>query len=137
MDEPVGLSYCDHVWNRACEGGGDHPCAGDVALAAVILFHGPANNGGVLHATECLSAAQLEEARAGFRYYGFDLVADLLMQAEKVIHLDSNIGSLETVFDHRYWKQISDDSVLTECFARHFQMHPTEYSPMLIDTEAR
>lgn len=46
------LSMRDLVWNRACLGSEDSLKVGDVALAALLAFHGLAMNGGVLHETD-------------------------------------------------------------------------------------
>jgi hypothetical protein len=125
------LTVADEVWNRACEGGGESPCAGDRALAALLLFHGPAMNGGVLHAVECLSPDQLTAALHGFRHFGFESVAVLIGEAEKAIHIEQDIDTLEAIFDQQYWAQIPDDGVLVKSFEVHLRENPQEYSPIV------
>ena len=70
------------VWNRAAlEDGGPTPAEGDLALAALLRAHGVVMNGGVDHALEVLSAAELRAALAGYRYFGFEQIALLLEDA--------------------------------------------------------
>jgi hypothetical protein len=125
------LTVADKVWNRACEGGGDSLRAGDRALAALLLFHGPAMNGGVLHAVECLSSDQLSAAQAGYRHFGFESVAVLIGEAEKASQRQQDLDTLEAVFDQRYWTQIPDDGVLVKSFESHQKENPQEYSPLV------
>jgi len=124
------LTSSDKIWNRACEGGGEFPCQGDTALAGLLLFHGPAMNGGILHAVECLSAEQLVAAQAGYRYFSFSGVADLIASAEIAIRQGEDLETLEAGFDQRYWALVPDDGALVESFKRHQQQHPLEYSPV-------
>jgi hypothetical protein len=125
------LSTMDKIWNRACDGGGDYPCAGDQALAALLVFHGLAMNGGVLHATECCSSDQLTEAQAGFRYFGRDRVAVLIAEAEEATRLGQDTYKLEAVFDQKYWAEIPDDGVLVNSFESHHKTNPQEFSPLI------
>ena len=125
------LTDADEVWNRACEGGGDSPRAGDRALAALLLFHGPAMNGGVLHAVECLSPDQLMAALAGYRHFGFESVAVLIGEAKKAIQLEQDLDTFEAVFDKQYWAQFPDDGVLVKGFESDLRENPQEYSPLV------
>jgi hypothetical protein len=125
------LTVADEVWNRACDGGGDSPRAGDQALAALLLFHGPAMNGGVLHAIECLSSDQLSSALAGYRYFGFESVAVLISEAENTIQPDLDIDTIEAVFDQQYLEKIPDDGKLANRFESHQRENPNEYSPFV------
>ena len=68
--EPV--RYQDLIWNRASEGGGANPQAGDLALAALLRAHGLTMNGGVLHAVERLQPSELQDAASGYRFFGLD-----------------------------------------------------------------
>ena len=47
----------ERIWNRACEAPAAAKLPGDRVLAAMLAFDALANNGGVLHALECLTAA--------------------------------------------------------------------------------
>ena len=125
------LTVADEVWNRACEGGGVSPRAGDRALAALLLFHGPAMNGGVLHAVECLSPDQLTAVLAGYIHFGFESVAALIGEAKKAIQLEQNLDTLEAVFDKQYWAQMPDDGVLVKGFESQLRENPQEFSPLV------
>jgi hypothetical protein len=124
------LTNKDKIWNRACEGGGDSPRAGDIALASMLLFHGPAMNGGVLHAVECLSSEQLTAAKAGYTYFGFDAIADLITSAERAINEGQDLEAREAILDQQYWAVIPDDGALSKSFEWHRSQHPFEYSPV-------
>ena len=127
------LTDADKIWNRACEGGGDSPSTGDLAQASLLLFHGLAMNGGVLHAAECLSFNELDLAQEGFRYFSFEPVADTISEARKSILLKQYLDVLEAVFDQQYWAQIPDDGVLAKRFEIHQSVNPDEYSPLVIN----
>ncbi len=122
------LTNRDKIWNRACEGGGHSPRAGDMALASTLLFHGPAMNGGVLHAIECLTSEQLIAAKAGYIYFGFDAIAALIASAERAIREGEDLEDLEATLDQQYWAAIPDDGVLAKSFEYHQSQHPFEYS---------
>lgn len=124
------LTTANKIWNRACEGGGDSPCAGDRALAALLLFHGPAMNGGVLHAVECLSSPELAAAQAGYRYFGYEAIANLIRFTEEAIRVLQDLEALEGSADQQYWALVPDDAVLVEGFERHQKAFPFEYSPV-------
>ena len=95
------LSFTNKIWNRACYGGGVSPRVGDKALAALLLFHGPAMNGGVLHAVECLSKEQLTEAKDGYTFYGFEVIADLISHAQDAIEKNLDLDELETTMNEQ------------------------------------
>jgi hypothetical protein len=113
------------VWNRAAlERGGLHPAAGDGALAALLLAHSLAMNGGVTHAVECLSGEELADAAAGFRYFGFNEVALLLEEIQR-----GALGDAETA-DIRYGEMVSEDRVLWERFLDMYSTSPGTFSPL-------
>jgi hypothetical protein len=124
------LTDVEKIWNRACSGSGKYPHAGDRALAGLLLFHGPAMNGGVLHAAECLSPAQLAEAQTGYRYFALGSVADLIIAAKNAIRLGHDIDAIEEEFDHKYSVEISGDGILVKSFESHLSAYPQEYSPL-------
>ena len=124
------LADKDKIWNRACQGGGDSPRPGDTALAALLLFHGPTMNGGVLHAVECLNTEQLAAAKAGYKYFGFFSIPELIANAERAINEGQDLESIEATLDKQYWAVIPDDGVLTTSFEYHQSQHPSEYSPV-------
>lgn len=121
------LTDTDKIWNRACQGGGDSPRPGDIALAGLLLFHSPAMNGGFIHAVDCLSPEELVAAKAGYKYFGFGGVADLIGYAKEANAQDEDVEPLEAAFDQRYWALVPDDDVLFQSFKRHQEQFPLEY----------
>ena len=123
------FTVADKIWNRACEGGGDFPLGGDRALADLLLFHGLAMNGGVLHATECLSSDQLNQAKNGYRYFGYELISDLLVEAEEAARNSQDLDDLDVDFDARYAARIPDDETLVRSFENHLGANDQAYAP--------
>ena len=124
------LSIRDLVWNRACfsDEGSFRP--GDQALAALLAFHGPAMNGGVLHAAECLTEAQVRAAADGYVYFGFSLVASLVREARSVIDDGRDLSEHERQFNERYWGAIPNDGTLVRAFEADFVARPEHYAPV-------
>jgi hypothetical protein len=124
------LSAADLVWNRACEGDCEKPRVGDIALADVLLFHGPAMNGGVLHALQCLTPNQVNGAIAGFRFFGLVATAKLLERSQTVAREEeAQVGS-ETAIDQDYCSEVPDDTSLVERFEACFRERPTDFAPL-------
>lgn len=124
------LSIRDLVWNRACFIDEEPSKPGDKALAALLAFHGPAMNGGILHATECLTAEALLAAADGFAYFGFHSVAALIPEARSIVANGQDLSELESRFDKRYWQAIPNDSTLTKAFEADFAARPEHYAPV-------
>ena len=124
------LTTADRVWNRACQGGGETPRVGDTALAALLVFHGAAMNGGVLHGVECLSTEELVASSAGYRFFGFAPVAELIARASNVLKIGEELEGHERKLDHEYAALIPDDSTLVKRFERHFQANAPDFSPI-------
>ena len=122
------MTTADLIWNRACEGGGPNPCNGDRALAALLKAHGLAMNGGVLHAVECLNAAELAEAESGYRFFRYGRVADLLSRARKIREADLDLEPHEPQLDNNYAALIPDDSSLVERFEHLYRTRPSEFA---------
>ena len=120
----------DLIWNRACVGEAVEPRSGDVALAALLLFHGPAMNGGVLHAIECIGPARLAEACDGFRYFGFSSVASDLEDASSALARNADLDALEKQFDERYWRHVPEDGVLVKAFEADYAAYSENYAPL-------
>ena len=78
------MTEAQQVWNRACLDAATSNLLGDVALAALIRFHGIVMNGGVLHAMEVLSPAEIAAAEAGFRFFDFAELPDLIQESLNV-----------------------------------------------------
>src|ERR1700686_4025963 len=96
------LTHADMIWNRAC---GEDPLRafpGDRALADLLRAHGLAMNGGVLHAVECLTASELSNAEAGYRFYGLDPAAALLIRARTILDKDDDLEFHEHQLDRQY-----------------------------------
>lgn len=119
------------VWNRAAlEDGGAEPREGDRALASLLLIHGLVMNGGVQHAVETLSAAELTAGQRGFEFFGFHDVASLLSVAAAARDGD------EDELDREYAKLIPTDGALTSRFKELFLMLPERFAPMSHQREA-
>lgn len=125
------LTNTDKIWNHACQGGGESPLPGDTALAGLLLFHGPAMNGGVLHAIECLSPEQLVSAQEGYKYFGYGGVADLIGAGEEATRQGNAVEPLQAAFDRRYSALVPNDEVLVKSFEQHYKQYPLEYSPLI------
>lgn len=131
------LSHPSLVWNRACYGR-LRELPGDRALADMIAAHGLVMNGGVFYAVDCMAAEELEAAKAGYRFYGYEAVAELLTEAAAVwatredLDEDEDLGDddQEGIFNRGYSALIPDDGSLAERFERHFELTPGEYAPL-------
>jgi hypothetical protein len=124
------LIEADMVWNRAC---GDAPLRtllGDRALADLLRVHGLAMNGGVLHAVECLSAEELTDAEAGYRYYGLVEVASLLSHARELFETGGDLERHEHQFDRQYAVLIPSESSLVSRFEKRLQASPSDFAPL-------
>jgi hypothetical protein len=87
-------------------------------------------NGGVLHAVECLTASELCDAEAGYRFYGLDAVASLLSRAEMILETGDDLEVYEKQLDGQYSDIIPSDSWLVERFEKHLGLNPSEYAPL-------
>lgn len=124
------LSDANKIWNRACFCSGPTQYAGDRALADLLTAHGLTMNGGVLHAVECLTGAQLAAATAAYRFFGLDLVAELLLDARRVFEMNVGLEDAESKLDSRYAELIPDDSLLEERFENHLRAMPSDFAPL-------
>jgi hypothetical protein len=121
----MNLSREDQIWNRAClESGGASPAAGDQALAALLLAHNLAMNGGVVHALECLSAPEVSAAIAGFNYFG-------LLGASQVFQLaPDDSEETEERFNQMYWAAVPGDETINTAFRIKFLSSPEAFAPI-------
>jgi len=124
------LTKVDLIWNRACQGDVTALMSGDRALAAMLVLHGLAMNGGVLHAVECVSLQELADAKSGYRFFGFDDVAAMFEDAGLLAAADGDRASIEADLDKRYFALVPDDSALFERFAAHLRHSPSEFAPL-------
>jgi hypothetical protein len=82
------LDEADLVWNRAAlESGGPHARPGDRALAALLLAHGLAMNGGVEHAIETMFSHEFAAAISGYEFFSMPQVARLLQRIAEELRL--------------------------------------------------
>lgn len=124
------LTDLDLIWNRACFGEATEPKAGDLALAALLVFHGPAMNGGVLHAIECVGSERLAEACQGFRYFGHSRIASDLEEASRKLATKEELDKLDAEFNERYWRHVPEDGVLVKAFEADYAARPEIYAPL-------
>jgi len=126
------LSKADLVWNRAAtDHGGSKPREGDRALSALLLAHGLVMNGGVEHAIECLSEAELEAACEGFVFFGFGTVAALLRSVEvpEFDDLAEDVDDKGGELDSEYSRLVPADSTLVARFEKYYHERPFAFAP--------
>jgi len=126
------LSNADRVWNRAAmERGGSRPREADRALSALLLAHGLVMNGGVAHAIECLSEAELEAACEGFVFFGFGAVASLRRSVEAHTYDDvaEDVDEEGDKFDSEYARLVPDDSTVVARFEEYYRDRPLAFAP--------
>jgi hypothetical protein len=87
-------------------------------------------NGGVLHAVECLSRPEIEEAASGYRFFGLDAAARLLIGARRIFESGHDFPDHEALLDRDYQTLISDDSSLYARFEQHRRSHPHDFAPL-------
>jgi hypothetical protein len=126
-------SAIDVVWNRALVGC-EKPGPGDRALAALLLAHGAAMNGGIMHAVESLDPSEIAAAIAAYEYFGLRQAAALFVDVSnrdlgKLA--DAEIEALERASDEMYALTVESDSFLIETVERHYKAHPGEYAPVV------
>ncbi|MGY1651223.1 hypothetical protein [Geodermatophilus sp. SYSU D01119] len=123
------------IWDRACDPSAPFSHPGDAALAAVLLCHGMAVNGGPLHAVEGLEPGQLERALAGYRYLGLDAAADAVedvaRRAATLREDDADAAErLEVEAGRRYDAALPEwDETIDRAFRAHLAAHPGAYAP--------
>lgn len=126
----------DAVWNRACDPFTPSTHPGDAALAALLLCHGMAMNGGLLHAVEGLEPDQRERAVAGYRLLGLDAAADAVEDvAREAAALDEDdlaaAERLEEEANRRYDAALPEwDETIDRAFREHLRRHPEQYAPL-------
>src|SRR5215216_5005628 len=120
----------DRVWNRACLGEMDGSALrGDRALSALLVFHGFAMNGGILHPFDCMQPRQLAAAKSGYRFFGLHDVAELISDIGSVLSLGELSDAQEASFGLRYSKSVPDDSALSDRFEKYFDTHKSDFAP--------
>ena len=125
------LSDADLVWNRACLGKlDDRALRGDRALTALLLFHGLVMNGGLLHAVQCLQPGELASAKSGYRFFGFQDVAELISDIGSVQTSTGMLDSQEASFGLRYSRSVPDDAMLSHRFEDYFETRKSDFAPL-------
>ena len=126
----------DEIWNRACDPFADFTHPGDAALAALLLCHGMAMNGGLLHACQGLEPDQLGRAVAGYRFFGLDAAADAVedIAGRTAVADPDDLATAELLEDEgnrRYAAALpEDDETIADAFRDHLQRHPEAYAPL-------
>ena len=124
----------DAVWNRACEPR-QFPSPGDDALSALLLLHGMAMNGGLLHAVQGLADDERDRAVQAFRYLGLHAAGEAVERIAREFRLldaaDLDAAErLELAADDAYRAALpDDDETIVRAFRAHFEQHPEAYAP--------
>jgi len=124
------LTEADMIWNRAC---GEDPLRalpGDRALSDLLYAHGLATNGGVLHAVERMTADELAEVEAGYRFFGLHDIASLLSRTRRIFEAGDDLRNHEQRLDSEYARMIPSDSSLIERFERRLKSSPSDFAPL-------
>ncbi len=102
---------------------------------------------------ELMDEAQLAAAKAGYRFFGVELVSDLFSRTKDaldrgtaapvelerravgdievvVLEEDDHLGDLEPQLDSEYARYIPDDSALFERFERHVAANPGDFASL-------
>jgi len=124
------LTLPEKIWQRACGNGPASPGTGDIALMAMLTFHGLVMNMGALHAIECLNAEQVAASRAGYRYFGFGNIAGVIGAGQHAIAQGLDESELEETLEEAYGAIIEEDGVLLKAFEAHFAQAPADYAPL-------
>jgi hypothetical protein len=125
------LCDADLVWNRACfEKLDDCAHRGDRALTALLLFHGLAMNGGLVHPFDCLQPGELAAAKSGYRFFGFHDVAELISDIGSARSVGEISGVQEHSFGLRYSKSVPDDGALANRFEDYFETNRADFAPL-------
>ena len=120
----------NRIWNRALGEAGAARRAGDMALRALLVFHSEAMHAGVLYALRSLSPEQLTAAQDGYRFFGFDAVADLIASpVDEDEDLDES-DVRESELDNAYDAVVPLDGTITRAFEAHRLSHPELYAPL-------
>ncbi|XCB29704.1 hypothetical protein RQN30_11085 [Arcanobacterium hippocoleae] len=122
------MSSTDDIWNRAVDGEGDG--VGDKMLGAVLLLDGMIQNGGMANALDdLLEDGEILAGVAGFRYFGLNVVADLVLEIYQAISDGANVEELEETRDGEYY-EICDADAITAVFRKKLAEDPTAFSPL-------
>lgn len=130
----------DRIWNRACDLEIDRSTLrdGDRALAALLLAHGAAMNGGVWDMLDCLDEQELEEALAGYEYFGLGALRGVFVEARAALDAYDDDAEPadgaehpEAVADRKYAQLVPDDEHLSRVFVEMYRASPDRFAPPL------
>lgn len=131
------MSLADEIWHRALDMDGADPDArvGDRALRDVLLMHGMAMNGGLLHAVEGLEPEELDGAVTGLHWLGLEDLADAVTAyaadaADAEGMSDDEVGALEERGNDLYYEAVPEDETLYAAFLRRLEAHPQSFAPL-------
>jgi hypothetical protein len=124
------LTTPEKIWQRACGNGPAHPGTGDIALMAMLTFHGLVMNMGTLHAVKCLNDEQVAASRAGYRYFGFGNIAGVIGAGQHAIAQGLDESELEETLEEAYAAIIDEDGVLMRAFEAHYAHESPAYAPL-------
>jgi hypothetical protein len=131
-DKPyLALSQEAKIWNRAALNDSSMMVAkGDRALSALLHLHGLIMNGGVLNALEILEPKQLNDAIAGYEFFGLKSITLLLSKAKDILDRSIDLDTQEALLDSEYASIIPDDSFLVSIFERYLRDNPSDFAPL-------
>ena len=124
------LTLSEKIWQRACGSGPAAPGAGDIALMAMLTFHGLVMNMGALHAIKCLTEEQVAASRAAYRFFGFGNIAGVIGAGQHAIAQGLDPDELDTMLEDAYAAIIDEDGVLMRAFESHYAQQPAAYAPL-------
>ncbi|HEX8477552.1 MAG TPA: hypothetical protein VF663_04415 [Telluria sp.] len=127
------LTIPEQIWQRACGSGPATPGTGDIALMAMLTFHGLVMNMGTLHAIKCLNEEQVAASRGGFRHFGFGNIAGVIGAGQHAVAQGLDEGELEETLEEAYAAIIDEDGVLMRAFEAHYAQDPSAYAPLVED----
>lgn len=116
------------IWNRAAAGEGGED--GDNALAALLLFHGTVMNGGLANCLEVLDEEQVRNAISGYRFFGFEEAANLIVEALRDLDNDVDPEELEETYDGDFFDLVPDDEIVSEAFEAKLAEDPAAFAPV-------
>ncbi|NLE96811.1 MAG: DUF4375 domain-containing protein [Propionibacterium sp.] len=120
------MSDPDTIWNRAAEGTGGEE--GDDALAALLVLHGMVMNGGLVNAIEVAEEEELHAAVEGYRFFGLDDAADLIVETQSALDNDADPEILETMKDGEFYDLVPDDETVYDAFAAKLRDEPSAFA---------
>ena len=125
MAEPTKAEL---IWNRALNAKAFRMLKGDLALYCMLLVNGYAANGGVFHAAE-MDGDDLAEGIEGYRYFGLNEAADILVKVKAIFDADDDWGLLEEKFNKKFYA-ITEDDLLLKRLEAMVLLKPEEFAPL-------